>query len=634
MKLKSVQIRGFRSIERMNLPLEGNGHRILVGKNESGKSNILKVLNLLSGNISFGDKDKKELYEEEAFVAFAFNLEQDEINRVKKEFYRKFSPDTQRTLAGNITIEQFTEQYSKHIYYIVRSGGKKFWTIQPSHNSHKINDNWYRLDQNFVSSQPNLTEKFSFVSYVNNDDFSKLGDADFLKSAGYLSQITLKEIYEDLGSIVKKVVVLDDSYVFPVIHWEYSANEHDLPASVDRDSFVQTPDSCIPLKSMFLLAGIKENLINKEISSATSTGRNRLQNLLNKVSRKTNQHIKNAWKEHSQVKIELRSDGNEIVIGIKDSTNSFDFQQRSDGFRRFISFLLLMNAEINKEQVHSPLILIDEPETGLHPGSAKDLKNKLIELGKDNTVVYATHSISMIDTENIENNLIVSRKNEDTTIETAREDGTSPAENIYQAIGYSIYENLKQTNILLEGYTDKKILKLFMTGNDWKDFGLCYTGGVTNIENVISILDLGNRKYFVLSDADDVAKRNKRKMGNPEYWYTYEDLGSQSISVEDFYNKEFFLKIVRGVLQEHNIEDAEDELFQEDNRIKLIKDFLGKKKGENKEINKVAVKKITDDIKEKCIQEFKKNNINQEKIKKVLNAFLDKINSNQPSWSV
>ena len=627
MKLKSVQIHGFRSIENMKLSLEGSGHKILSGKNESGKSNILNALNLLSSNTSFEAKDKKELFKELPYVKFYFNFEQDEINKVKQEFYQKFSGGTQGALVGNMSVEQFTEVYTKFIFYQVIVDREKSWKFISLDTSLKINSGWYRLGIDLPSDSPDVAKKFSSGNYVHKEDFSEPGIIKSLNAAGHLSQITLSEIYEDLISIVKKFSIRDDTYVFPVIHWEYSANEHDLPTTVDRNSFSQNPDSCMPLKSMFLLAGIEDNLINKRISEATSAGKNQLQNLLEEVNRKTNQHIKEAWKEYNQVKLRLRSDGNEIVIGIKDSVNTFDYQQRSDGFRRFISFLLLINAEINKKHAHNPLILIDEPETGLHPSSARDLKDRLIELGQDNTVVYATHSISMIDTDNIENNLIVSREGENTKTDIAKEDGISPAENIYQAIGHSIYEDLKKTNILLEGYTDKKIIKLFMIGNDWKDFGICYTGGVTNIKYVISILDLGNRDYFILSDADDIAKRVKTKMGGPEYWYTYEDLDSKTISIEDFYRKEFFLKIVIEVLQENNIHSTQDELFQEDDRVKFINNFLKSKEGGNEEINDERIKKIIDDIKSKCIQKFKKNNINRDKIQTVLNAFLDKIKS-------
>ena len=170
-----------------------------------------------------------------------------------------------------------------------------------------------------------------------------------------------------------------------------------------------------------------------------------------------------------------------------------------------------------------------------------------------------------------------------------------------------------------------------MTGEDWQDFGLCYTGGVNHIEYVTSMLDLGNRKYFILSDADQRAKQKRREMGKPEYWYTYSDLDSQSVTIEDFYKKEFFLEIVNEVLQKNNITVADDELFQEDDRINTIKRILGEKKIGTKKINTVTINKIVVDIKDICIERFESININKEKVEKVLEAFLEKINSNQLS---
>ncbi len=62
-----------------------------------------------------------------------------------------------------------------------------------------------------------------------------------------------------------------------------------------------------------------------------------------------------------------------------------------------------------------------------------------------------------------------------------------------------------------------------------------------------SMLQLVSREYFVLSDGDNAAKQRKRDMGNPAYWYTYEDLGSEAITVEDFYERTFFIDTVKKI---------------------------------------------------------------------------------------
>lgn len=634
MRLKKVQIYGFRSIEKMEIPFDGNGHKILVGKNESGKSNILSALNLLSGNIGFDQKDKKELYSETPFVSFYFDLETHEIDKCRIKFVEKFPAGQEANLTENLTVKSFFEEHSKYLLYVVVCGKNGYWAHRQLDKSLKIQDGWYSVGQNVVNY--GLHEKIPPGEYIN-DEYIKnqlhANDQEALRNC--LSPISLEDVCKFLRQTIRGIAAPAD-YTFPIRYWRYDAQEHDLPSSVARVAFSQKPDSCIPLKNMFLLSNIKEDEIHGRISEANNQGHNQLRNLFNHVNAKTNAYIKRSWQEYNNVEIELRSDGEKIVIGIKDSKNTFDFEQRSDGFRRFISFLLLISTEFDTRQYpETPLILIDEPETGLHPSSAKDLKNKLIELGQKTTIVYATHSISMIDTENVKNNLIVSKNNENTTIEEAKEDGTSPAENVYQAIGHSIYEDLKKKNILLEGYTDKQPLRLFMKGKDWKDLGICYTEGGKNLKTVISLLDLASRKYFVLSDGDEAAKQRKKDMGNPAYWYTYEDLDNAAITIEDFYNEDFFMSIAQKILKKYGIEVKDLVLQTENDRIKSIKQILLQDHKdlleEKVQVNNLQdaagmVKQIMGEIKIECATAVTKGKVMEEKITNVLDALLKEIN--------
>ena len=272
--------------------------------------------------------------------------------------------------------------------------------------------------------------------------------------------------------------------------------------------------------------------------------------------------------------------------------------------------------------VNKRLILIDEPEVGLHPSSANDLKNKLVKLGENNLVIYATHSISMIDTENIKNNLIVSKQDEDTTIETAKEDGAASAENIYKAIGYSIYQELKKNNLIVEGYTDKKIIEPFMNKTSWKNIGVCYMNGIKNVQLIIAILDLGGRNYHVLSDTDEPAKNKKQEMRNIKRWFTYEDLDCDAITIEDFYTPEFFSKIVQKVFEEHGAGMPDN--IPENGRIDFIKTHLYK--------NGITTgKEIIKAIKKELVNKRDKSDIIEEKMRNMLKSLRNKMNSETES---
>ena len=591
-------------------------HMILVGKNESGKSNILRALNLLSGKHEFQSKDIKEQYSGEAIIIFIFSLHPKEIENCADAFYKLFPAGINDQLTDNLTVQEFFKEHVGYILYVIRPKKKGYWHFWKQ-KPVKAADQWYRV-ANEIPQELQFSPPANVGSFVNQSYIQKLGKEKQEGVKPFLSEVKIEDIYHCLREVVKKIAILDN-YTFPVVNWEYSASEHDLPNHVNQNEFAGNPDTCLPLLSMFLLAGIKKEDIQSKLTEAQIKGPNSIANALDTVNHRTNTYIKENWKEYKKVEIELRADGENIAIGIKE-VNRFDFTQRSDGFRRLVSFLLMMSMVDKIGSLDEQLILIDEPEVGLHPSSEKDLRNKLIALGKNNLVVYATHSISMIDTETIENNFIVTKEKEETKIEVAKEDGTSSAENIYRAIGHSIYEDLKKVNILLEGYTDKKTLNLFMKGEEWSKFGRCFTGGVKNIEHVIPILDLVDRKYFILSDADEVAEEKKKKMGNPSYWYTYKDLNSDSVTIEDFYKQEFFSNIVTKILTKNDI--SIDGLELEGNRIKSIKDHFARN-----EVGGPNSKLIINEIKNECIKNIKKSNTDEEKITAVLNALLKKINS-------
>ena len=76
MKLERVKIKNFRSIKEATIEFDPSC-RVLVGKNESGKSNILKALRLLDRNAPLDNDDKREPSSNEkhitdSYVEFAF----------------------------------------------------------------------------------------------------------------------------------------------------------------------------------------------------------------------------------------------------------------------------------------------------------------------------------------------------------------------------------------------------------------------------------------------------------------------------------------------------------------------------------------------------------------------------------
>ena len=188
--------------------------------------------------------------------------------------------------------------------------------------------------------------------------------------------------------------------------------------------------------------------------------------------------------------------GENIESSIKEMFNVYEFSKRSDGFKRFITFLLTVSTQVKTNKLTDALYIHDEPEISLHPSGARYLLDELIKISATNYVIFSTHSIFMIDREKTERHYIVNKKDEVTTIDQVNESNITDEEVIYNALGYSVFENLKLRNIIFEGWKDKKLFEIAIGKipsalNNLKiltEIGLCHAKGVKDITRVVNIL--------------------------------------------------------------------------------------------------------------------------------------------------
>ena len=137
---------------------------------------------------------------------------------------------------------------------------------------------------------------------------------------------------------------------------------------------------CIPLKHMFQLAGYMD--IADEIERASNRS-NGMRNLLKRVSTISTQHLHRVWKEYQGVALELVQNGDRINAHVVDRYNTFDLSRRSDGFKRFVSFLLHISVKARTDELRNTLYLDDDPDVGLHPSGVRYLRDELVKVSLD-----------------------------------------------------------------------------------------------------------------------------------------------------------------------------------------------------------------------------------------------------------
>ncbi len=345
--------------------------------------------------------------------------------------------------------------------------------------------------------------------------------------------------------------------------WTYD-DRNLLPPAIARDQFASRPRSCVPLFNMFKFAGISD--ISTAISEAEEVSRSRLVNLLSSVAEKTTRHFSRVWPEYKGISFSLLPDGDNIICGIQDSTNLYDLSDRSDGFKRFATFLLLISLQTTREALSDTVILIDEPEISLHPPSAEALRDELLRMANSNTVVFSTHSPFMVDRNNIPRHYIVSKSKEQTVIEIADQAQVKGEEVLYHALGWSIFNALEARNLVFEGWRDKRLFDLALQktslDTDIKrrlaTLGRCHARGAKDIKTLAGLLALGSRECIAISDNDRPAREQQTEFQRERrhgHWLTYQDVWPEchAVTGEDFIHQRVFLDAVTTAAGEHTV---------------------------------------------------------------------------------
>jgi hypothetical protein len=556
MRLLFADIENFRSIQSQRI-IFSPSCRVLVGINESGKTNVLRALHLLDSeetpNVDdIRDPGPSDNPDALSYVRFVFALTEEERMEGYKSLLAKVSGARDEPIlhrgGKKLTLKELFKQLDQLLYIVtVRDGKRRFSTWAQSES--KVLEGWYRPTQGAagtveIDGKARSLSSFELISPTHSRTLP----------AGVLTTpLTAASLNNLVGAEISSFVKMPS-----VVFWRYD-EENLLPGEIPLQSFADSPSTCLPLKHMFTLAG------HIDISTAISVAqekKNGVSNLLTGVARATTSHITRVWKEIKGLSVELIQNGPNIEATVKDTYNKFDLSRRSDGFKRFISFLLLVSVKARNKQLTNTLYLHDEPDTSLHPAGARYLREELLRLSDKNYVVYSTHSIFMIDRENIRRHLIVRKRNEVTSITEVTESNFTDEEVIYNALGYSIFEHLRPKNIVFEGWRDKRLFqvqvgKFARNGTDRKtltEAGKCHARGVKDIMRITPMLELARVKWIVVSDADAPAREHQKAYEGEGEWFRYDQLGATGtvVTAEDFIKWGAFGPVVSRLAKENS----------------------------------------------------------------------------------
>jgi predicted ATP-dependent endonuclease of OLD family len=192
-----------------------------------------------------------------------------------------------------------------------------------------------------------------------------------------------------------------------------------ISGPINLTQFAASPSAIsIPLTNCFYLAGILD--IPGRISQCADDS-TEVEHLQNQLGDAVTEHISKVWPNHP-IRITFQIVDGYIHFHVRDigsKSKAKTADQRSDGFKQFVSFLLTVSAQAKNGELANTILLLDEPETHLHPQAQEFLLQELIKITqnrKGNIVLFATHSNYMIDKNDLSRNFKVEKSNDRTVI--------------------------------------------------------------------------------------------------------------------------------------------------------------------------------------------------------------------------
>lgn len=488
MKIKKVIIDNFKSIDHIELDFDKVGEsytKIFVGINESGKSNILEALSYFKvpeNNVSF-DNFCNQKIEDRDICSIVFELE--------------FDPNTpfvlnEKNVKGqgiNISLSNITKKV------ILSKKSNRF-------------EGFYNFDITLLDDPlfikniitPNQfgggrTIRKDIVSEAEKDENSEL--------------LTIKHVEHIYNDTIIKFIEKNE----PMVSVWKSSSDY-LLSNVNLNAFSQNVDSNKPLRNIFYLSGFKNPNSIAEAINKVKNHKNR-SILSSKLNEAINNYINKVWSNKINIVIEITETGALSFLikdqGAENEHNRFEIAERSQGAQQFLSLILSLSLEAESHERKNELILIDEPETHLHPSGIRDLGRELLKIGHDNYVFLATHSPFIIDKKHKERHYIV-KKNKNAITEVIRikeSDNLIDDEVLNEAFGINVYQDLLNPHsILVEGATDKVILQKVFCLLERKDIGIT-NGHGTNIDTLASKMNFDNISVLVVTDDDKDGKKYK-----------------------------------------------------------------------------------------------------------------------------
>lgn len=287
---------------------------------------------------------------------------------------------------------------------------------------------------------------------------------------------------------------------------------------IHRKQHGQLNDEDRSFEKLCRVADLDPTKLQQLLNAADPETRNQL---VNRASALVTREIRRLWKDRS-LKVRFNIDGSYFETLISDPNAAYDvevnLEDRSRGFQWFFAFYIILAADTSAGAAANAVLLLDEPGLYLHARSQGDLLKHFRD-DFDNQIIYSTHSPFMVPVHDLSSVRTVNIA-EDTGTRVSN-DPSGDARTLFPlqaALGYDLAQSLfvGPNNLVVEGVTDYWYLSCvgsYFTDNGLPsirpDITMTPAGGAQKVTYMVALLTSEELNVLVLLDSEKDAKSTK-----------------------------------------------------------------------------------------------------------------------------
>ena len=541
MKLHSVKLTNYRSIgiDHDEIIIEPNITAI-IGKNESGKSNVLsglsgilfrnKMTNVFAENNVNRNSDSGKIVYKITLKAL-----QDEPQCLQEDTIVAITSESYSAVGG---IMQYYEENVKETV-------DAFYEI--------VKDNPFKFTGNDLTA---FRQRCSQIKIEDSIDVPSTNAAlnTFVQWASRVPADQQVQYKSAVDSALTKWRELCN--LFPLMFYRH--NDRILQSEYKGDTLKKELENTNSFLYEFIkYIGFTKEQILQAVSGKTDGSTSNLQDKIQRaIDAKINIPFESFYNVE-KVTLKARFTTNILSFTVStDSSSTMTLGERSDGLRWYLNlFIDVMANNLPSRQV---VYLFDEPGISLHVNAQKELLKLFADLAsKSNQIVYTTHSPYMLDTANSGIERIRATVKDESGITKiyrtayhpniapdAQEDTLTP---IIRALGMSISDTFgpayEKFNVVTEGISDCVYLLCIgkKLGIDLSKYAFIPVVGASNLINVCTILHGWGCNYMALFDYDSegVTKGGEIFKNKYELEYKKHFMYLKEVSEDEIANKTY-----------------------------------------------------------------------------------------------